>query len=471
MKATPSAPTKPASSEFDPALVRRFDGPGPRYTSYPTADRFVEAFGDEAYRASLQRRNVGGAARPLSLYVHVPFCATLCFYCGCNKIVTRDRGRADTYLSFLEREAMLQRVALGGATAPVVQMHWGGGTPNFLTLAQTAALVKMLREHYDFAPDGEYSIEIDPRSADAARVAQLAALGFNRMSVGVQDFDPDVQRAINRIQSEAQTAEVVQAARAHGFASVNIDLIYGLPRQTSLGFNRTLARVIALAPDRIALYSYAHLPRAFKPQRRINESELPAPEAKLKLLELAIRRLSEAGYLHIGMDHFALPGDALAVAQRQGRLYRNFQGYTTRGDCDLVGLGVSAIGAVAATYSQNHRTLPEYWEALDRGELPVMRGLELTADDLARRAVIQALMCQFAVSKEGIEEAWLLDFDRAYATELAELEEFERLGLVVREPRWLTVTPRGRFVVRAIAMVFDRYLRADRERRRYSGII
>ena len=464
-------PMKVGSSTFDPALVRRFDGPGPRYTSYPTADRFVEAFGDEAYRASLLRRNVGGINRPLSLYVHVPFCATLCFYCGCNKIATRDRGRADVYLRYLEREAMLARAALGGGNARVVQMHWGGGTPNFLTAPQTETLVRTLRAHYDFAPDGEVSIEIDPRSADRARVEQLAALGFNRMSVGVQDFDPDVQRAINRIQSEAQTAVVVQAARATGFASVNIDLIYGLPRQNILGFNRTLARVIALGPDRIALYSYAHLPRAFKPQRRIVEAELPAPAAKLKLLELAVQRLGEAGYLHIGMDHFALPGDALAVAQRQGRLYRNFQGYTTRGDCDLIGLGVSAIGAVAATYSQNHRTLPEYCDALDRGELPVMRGLELTADDLARRAVIQALMCQFAVSKQGIEEAWLLDFDHAYATELAELEEFERLGLVVREPRWLTVTPRGRFVVRAIAMVFDRYLRADRERRRYSGIL
>jgi oxygen-independent coproporphyrinogen-3 oxidase len=459
----------PAAEVVDLDLIRRFDGPGPRYTSYPTADRFVEAFREDAYRSGLARRNIGGVRRPLSLYVHVPFCDTLCFYCGCNKIATRDRAKAAAYLGYLEKEIEMQGAALDDKR--VVQMHWGGGTPNFLSVMQMVTLMRALRAHFEFAPDGEYSIEIDPRSADRHTVQLLAELGFNRMSIGVQDFDPAVQRAVNRIQSEAQTAAVIEAAREFGFASVNLDLMYGLPKQNRITFNRTLARVIALAPDRIALYSYAHLPQLFKPQRRILEADLPSADEKLKLMALAITRLAEAGYVHIGMDHFALAGDALAVAQRQGRLHRNFQGYTTRDDCDLIGLGVSAIGAVGPIYCQNHRTLEDYCDALDRGELPIMRGLELTGDDLARRAVIQALMCQFAVSKESIEIAYLLDFDRAFAAELEALSALERLGLVVCEPRWIAVAPKGRLLVRAIAMVFDRYLRDDRERRRYSKVI
>ena len=324
--------------EIDLDLIRRFDQHGPRYTSYPTADRFVESFDANAYESWLARRNVGGIARPLELYVHLPFCSTLCFYCGCNKIITRDRGKGTTYLKYLTEEIALQASALG-ETARVEHMHWGGGTPNFFTLGEVAQLTAQLRDHFDLNYEGEYSIELDPRSADAAYVAGLREHGFNRVSLGVQDFDPDVQRAVHRVQSEAQTLEVIAAARQSGFRSVNIDLIYGLPKQTLVSFERTLERVIAADPDRIAVYNYAHLPNLFKAQRRIQESDLPTADVRLKLLALAIRWLAAAGYQYIGMDHFAKSTDALAVAQRQGHLHRNFQGYSTHADCDLLALG------------------------------------------------------------------------------------------------------------------------------------
>ncbi|HEX6006396.1 MAG TPA: oxygen-independent coproporphyrinogen III oxidase, partial [Burkholderiales bacterium] len=328
--------------DVDLDLIRRLDCSGPRYTSYPTADRFVEAFGPESYRSWAGKRNIGGIQRALSLYVHLPFCSTLCFYCACNKIATRDHAKGDKYLGYLAREIELQ-AELFRRDPLVRQMHWGGGTPTFFAAEQLEALFARLRGAFRLADDGEYSIEIDPRTVDARYIAALRAMGFNRMSLGVQDFDPEVQRAVNRIQSPEQTLGVMSAARDAGFLSVNVDLIYGLPRQNLISFNRTLARIIAAQPDRIAIYNYAHLPARFKPQRRIKESDLPAPEVKLKLLGLAARRLAEAGYVYIGMDHFAKPGDALAVAQRQGRLHRNFQGYSTQPDCDLIGLGVSSI--------------------------------------------------------------------------------------------------------------------------------
>ena len=381
LQQTKSAPAVIPAVEIDLDLIRRFDQHGPRYTSYPTADRFVESFGADAYESWLARRNVGGIVRPLALYVHLPFCSTLCFYCGCNKIITRDRSKGVTYLKYLTQEIALQASALGDRVE-VAQMHWGGGTPNFFTLDQVAELSAQLRDHFDFDIEGEYSIELDPRSADAGYVAGLREFGFNRISLGVQDFDPDVQRAVHRIQSEAQTLEVIAAARDNGFRSVNIDLIYGLPKQTLVSFERTLERVIAADPDRIAVYNYAHIPTLFKPQRRIRESDLPASDVRLKLMALAIRRLTTAGYQYIGMDHFAKAGDSLALAQRQGRLHRNFQGYSTHADCDLLALGVSAIGNVGPTYSQNFRVLQDYYDALDRNTLPIMRGLELSADDL-----------------------------------------------------------------------------------------
>jgi len=456
--------------EVDLDLIRRLDRNGPRYTSYPTADRFVEAFGPEKYASWAAKRNIGGIQRSLSIYVHLPFCSTVCFYCACNKVVTRDRGKGEKYLGYLAREVALQAPLFHDD--PVVnQMHWGGGTPTFFSVDQLGQLFALLREHFVFSPEGEYSIEIDPRTVDARSVAALREIGLNRISLGVQDFDPDVQRAVNRIQDEEQTLAVIEAARSAGFESINTDLIYGLPKQNLITFNRTLTRVISAQPDRIAIYNYAHLPARFKPQRRISEADLPSPETKLKLLALAAQRLTEAGYVYIGMDHFARPGDALALAQRQGRLHRNFQGYSTMPDCDLVGLGVTSIGSIGPTYSQNCRDLDAYYDSLDRGVLPILRGIELTADDILRRAVIQALMCHFSVCKESIEIAHLIDFDRYFATEMAELQDLSRHGLLEFDGRWINVTPRGRLLIRNVCMVFDKYLRHDQEVRRYSRVI
>lgn len=456
--------------EFDLDLIRRFDQHGPRYTSYPTADRFVESFDAAAYESWLARRNVGAITRPLELYVHLPFCSTLCFYCGCNKIVTRDRGKGMTYLSYLNEEIALQASALG-ADNKVAHMHWGGGTPSFFSLGELVALITQLRRHFEFDLAGDYSIELDPRTVDSAYIADLRELGFNRVSIGVQDFDADVQRAVHRVQSEERTREVIDAARANAFRSVNVDLIYGLPKQSLLSFERTLERVVAAGPDRIAVYNYAHLPNLFAPQRRIQEADLPTSEIRLKLLALAIRRLNAAGYQYIGMDHFTKTTDSMAVAQRKGLLHRNFQGYSTHADCDLLGLGVSSIGNIGPTYSQNFRTLDDYYNSLDHNMLPIMRGIELSVDDLLRRSVIGALMCHFMLSKEPFATAYLVDFDKYFAMELDELREFSDLGLVELESDTITITAKGRLLVRNIAMVFDRYLRQDRERRRYSRVI
>ena len=454
-----------------PDLLRRFDVSGPRYTSYPTADRFVEAFGAEDYVGALEHRRDGaGKVQPLSLYVHLPFCESLCYYCACNKIITRHHDRAAAYLRYLGREVDLH-VAHAGAGQMVSQLHLGGGTPTFLSDEELRDLLAMLRRSFTFDPDGEYSIEIDPRTVDATRLRALAEMGFNRLSFGVQDFDPEVQKAVHRIQPAQQVFDLVAAARAIGFASVNVDLIYGLPRQTPESFDRTLAQVVDLRPDRIALYDYAHLPERFKPQRRIITIELPNGASKVSMLSRSLDAFIDAGYIYVGMDHFALPDDALAVAKRQGRLHRNFQGYSTQPDCDLIALGVSAIGRVGATYSQNAKTLEEYYDLLDQGRLPVVRGLAVTRDDLVRRAVIMALMCQGEVQFESIELSHLIDFASYFASELVALKELESQGLVVVGARDVQVTPNGWFFVRAIAMVFDRYLQADRTRAKFSKII
>jgi len=455
---------------FDSALVSRFDRNGPRYTSYPTADRFVEAFGPEQYRSWAGRRNIGGIYRPLAIYVHLPFCRDVCFYCACNKIVTRDARKGAQYLDYLAREIDLQAALLGGDRR-MVQMHWGGGTPTFHDTGNLQALFLRLAGCFDFSPHGEYSIEVDPRTVDAAAVHALRAMGFNRVSFGVQDFDPRVQVAVHRLQSEQQTCGAIESAREAGFESVNVDLIYGLPKQTLRSFDETLARILKLRPDRVAVYNYAHLPHLFKPQRRIPNVDLPSPETRLELLGLAIRQMEAAGYVHLGMDHFALPGDALAVAQRQGRMHRSFQGYSTIADADLVGLGVTAIGAIGPTYSQNHRALEDYYRELDGGRLPVMRGIVLSADDLIRRSVIQALMCNFALSKQALEVAYLIDFDSTFSVELAELREFEDLGLLTLKDDWIGVTAKGRFLIRSICMVFDHYLRQGRDSLRYSRVV
>ena len=374
------APVQDASP-LPAALLRQFDVAGPRYTSYPTADRFVEAFDAEDYALALQgRRDAGASAAPLSLYVHIPFCESLCYYCACNKIVTRHHEKGTQYLAYLAREIRLQVAQLGRGTT-VSQLHLGGGTPTFLDDAELGQLLAMLREAFDFLPGGEQSIEIDPRTVDAARLAHLASLGFNRLSFGVQDFDPEVQKAVHRIQPARQVFDLMAEARALGFRSINVDLIYGLPRQDDASFDRTMAQVCELRPDRIALYAYAHLPERFKPQRRIAAEDLPDAAARVRMLARAIATLTEAGYIYIGMDHFALPDDPLAVARREGRLH-------------LVALGVSAIGRVGATYSQNAKTIEAYYDLLDQGRLPVVRGLALTRDDVLRRDVIMALMCR-----------------------------------------------------------------------------
>ncbi len=460
------------SSELviDPVLIRNYDVSGPRYTSYPTADRFVEAFGEQEFGHWLGKRNIGGINQPLSVYVHLPFCDTACYYCACNKVVTSDHGRSAKYIKYLGQELAMVGARLGDDRR-ISQLHWGGGTPTFLSRNEMRALTDAMNAQFEREPECECSIEVDPRRIEPGRMAFLAELGFNRISVGVQDFDPAVQQAVHRIQSEDETRRVIVEARGHGFRSVNLDLIYGLPRQTLDSFNATLDRILALDPDRIALYNYAHLPQVFKTQRRIVEAELPSAETKLQIMTLAIGRLTGAGYVYIGMDHFAKPGDELAVAQRQGRLQRNFQGYSTSPESDMLGFGISAIGRVGPTYYQNLKSLDEYYDALDDHRLPVWRGIELTQDDLLRRAVIQALTCHFRVSIESIELAYLIDFRRTFAEELADLQRVADAGLVELQPDWIVVTPRGRLLVRVLAMAFDRYLRTSRERARYSKVI
>lgn len=473
-RALPEAP--PALSD---ALLRDFDRPGPRYTSYPTADRFVEAFGPaDATRALAQRGHVGGAVAgavgfgvaPLSLYVHVPFCESVCYYCACNKVITKHHERAAEYLDALEREIELV-CATTGAGQPVSQLHLGGGSPTFLSDAELERLMTAVRIAWRLAPGAEISIEVDPRTVTPARLAHLKALGFNRLSFGVQDFDPAVQEAVHRIQPFDSVRALMDSARELGFASINADLIYGLPRQTPASFARTVAQIGALRPDRIALYAYAHLPQRFKPQRRIAADELPGPTERVAMLGGAIAGFLAGGYSYIGMDHFALPDDGLAVARRQGRLHRNFQGYSTQPDCDLVALGVSAIGKLGASYYQNAKTLPEYYDALRQGQLPVVRGVALTRDDLVRRAVIMALMCQGRVEFESIELAYLISMRDYFAAELAELAPMAAAGLVEIEAGAIQVTAAGWYLVRAVAMVFDHHLRADRLRERFSRII
>jgi oxygen-independent coproporphyrinogen-3 oxidase len=459
-------------SVITPELLARFDVPGPRYTSYPTADRFVEAFGEADYVQALQQRQSGtlGKQPPLSLYVHIPFCESLCYYCACNKIITKHKERAAEYLRYLRKEVELHTRHLGRGQA-VSQLHLGGGTPTFMSDEELRQLMDLLREHFKFVPGGEYSVEVDPRTVDEQRLAVLAELGFNRLSFGVQDFDPAVQKAVHRIQPAEQVFALVEASRRLGFESINVDLIYGLPLQTPESFDRTLAQVNRLRPDRIALYAYAHLPERFKPQRRIHAEDLPAGAAKVAMLSRSLDALTEAGYVYIGMDHFALPIDALAVAKRQGRLHRNFQGYSTQADCDLIALGVSSIGRIGSTYSQNAKTMEEYVDLLDQGHLPVVRGLALTRDDLIRRSVIMAIMCQGQLQYESIDLAWLVDFKTLFAPELTQLEAMQAQGLVQLSETGIQVTAMGWFFVRGVAMVFDRYVQADRNRSRFSKII
>ncbi len=450
--------------------LRKYDISGPRYTSYPTADRFVDAFTEDSYKLALEQRRAIAANQPLSIYVHIPFCESLCFFCACNKIVTKHHERSVEYLRYLNREIDLH-IAHLGAGQTISQLHLGGGSPTFFSDEELSELMAMLKRNFIFAAGGEYSIEVDPRTVNEQRLKHLADLGFNRLSFGVQDFDPEVQKAVHRIQPAEQVFSLVEAARRYQFKSVNVDLIYGLPMQTPESFKHTLAQVVALKPNRIALYGYAHLPERFKPQRRISEYELPAATDKITMLASALSTFLAAGYVYVGMDHFALPDDDLAIAKRQGRLHRNFQGYSTQPDCDLISLGVSAIGHVGATYSQNAKTIEEYYDHLNHGRFPVERGLALSRDDIVRRAVIMAIMCQGALQYEAIELAYMLDFKSYFADELEALKALEKTDMVVLENDGLQVTDTGWFFVRAVAMVFDKHLQTDRNRARFSKIL
>lgn len=456
---------------FDPELIRRYDRSGPRYTSYPTAVQFHPGFGEPQYRAYAAASNLAG--RGLSLYFHIPFCDTLCFYCACNKVVTRNHARAAPYVEALKREIALQAELFDPART-VEQLHWGGGTPTFLSHEEMRALMAATRAHFRLRDDdrGEYGIEVDPRRLAPGTLALLRDLGFNRLSLGVQDFDPEVQKAVNRIQTVAQTRAVLDEARALGFHSINVDLIYGLPHQSVASFGRTLDQVIAMAPDRLSVFNYAHLPELFKPQRRIRAEDLPSPHEKLAILQLTIEKLSAAGYVYIGMDHFARPDDELARAQREGTLTRNFQGYSTHADCDLIGFGITAIGALGSdAYAQNVKTLDEYYARLDAGRLAVFRGVALDDDDRLRRAVILQLICHFRLDIPDIERRFGIRFDEYFAPELAELEVMRRDGLLERDAAAIRVSAAGRLLIRNICMVFDKYLRERREPQRYSKVI
>lgn len=453
---------------FNPDLIRKYDKSGPRYTSYPTAVQFTEEFGIDDYKAQIEKSNQSGS--PLSLYFHIPFCDTVCFYCGCSKVATKDRSKAQPYLDHVYKE-MASQSELFDSSRVVEQLHWGGGTPTFISHEQMKELMERTRQYFTLLEDdsGEYSIEIDPREATAETISVLRSIGFNRMSLGVQDFNPEVQKAVNRIQSEEETREVIQAARDCGFHSISLDLIYGLPHQSVKTFDETLDKILALSPDRLSVFNYAHLPEMFKPQRRINEADLPSADEKLSILQHCIEKLTAEGYEYIGMDHFARPDDELAMAQKNKTLYRNFQGYSTHADCDLVAFGITSIGKVADCYSQNLKTINEYYQAIDDDRLPVFRGVILDDDDKLRREVIGQLICHFELDKASISKEFNINFDEYFATELGELDEMANDGLV-EIGDIIKVTPSGNLLIRNICMVFDKYMR-KLDQARFSRVI
>ncbi len=447
------------SLSFNRALVEKYDRPGPRYTSYPTAPQFHQAFAMDDYHAAAKASNQATVPKALSLYIHIPFCKSLCYYCACNKIITQKTHRAVEYLNYLKREIAMQ-AALFDRTRTLRQLHLGGGTPTYLTREQLAELMDCLHQAFnlDDSDEHEFSIEVDPRTISTEQIEHLRQLGFNRLSFGVQDFDPDVQAAVNRQQSEEQIYALVAAAREAKFKSVSVDLIYGLPLQTVASFDVTLSKIIALRPDRIAAYSYAHLPELVRAQRLIRREDMPPPERKMELLELTISRLTAAGYVYIGMDHFALPDDELALARADGTLQRNFQGYSTFAECDLIGLGVSAIGKVGDTYSQSVKELSQYYARLDQGLLPVHRGYRLNADDQLRRDVISDLMCHGRIDFASIEARHNIRFKEYFAEALGKLDEHVADRLLEIRDDALVLLPQGHLMMRSVAMAFDAYI-------------
>ncbi|MET0008808.1 MAG: oxygen-independent coproporphyrinogen III oxidase [Candidatus Thiodiazotropha sp. 6PLUC9] len=458
------------STQFDLELIGKYNQTGPRYTSYPTAVQFHDKYDEAEYRRIAIESNASGS--PLSLYFHIPFCDTVCFYCACNKVATKDRGMAAGYLARVHEELRMQS-ELFDSSRVVTQLHWGGGTPTFISHDEMRQLMDKTRESFTLLDDdsGEYSIEIDPREAKGDTIKLLRELGFNRMSLGVQDFDPNVQKAVNRLQSKEVTLRVLQAARDEGFRSTSIDLIYGLPHQTLESFSSTLDQILEVDPDRLSVFNYAHLPERFKPQRRINEDELPPPQEKLDILQMTIEKLSDVGYVYVGMDHFAKPDDELVKAQVDGTLYRNFQGYSTHADCDLIGLGATSIGMVGPSYAQNMRSLDEYYQRIDAGRLAVFRGVTLTQDDLLRRDVITRLICHYTLSIADVEKQWNVDFKRYFANELIGLKEMEADGLLLLKEDAIDVLPRGRLLIRNICMQFDIYLASKASQGSFSKVI
>lgn len=448
---------------FNRELIDKYNKAGPRYTSYPTAVQFHENFTTQDYqKAALSSQQ---AKKPLSLYFHLPFCAVVCFYCACNRIITSNRKRSIPYLEHLFKEIEAQS-RLFTQKVPVKQLHWGGGTPTFFNHEQMQALMEKTREHFQLLPDdeGEYSIEVDPREADGKTVHFLRSIGFNRLSMGVQDFDPHVQKAVNRIQPKDITRETLLAARESGFKSISLDLIYGLPLQTVTTFERTIDEVLTLSPDRLAVFNYAHMPHLFKMQRQMKEEDMPTPDEKLAILKMVIERLTEAGYIYIGMDHFAKPTDQLAIAQKEGNLYRNFQGYSTHSDCDLVGMGVSAISQIGDTYAQNTRVMKEYEGLTSAAGLAIKRGLKLTQDDLIRREVISEIMCNLKLDLPAMSKRLDVNLADYLAAELAELETMEADGLIKKEGVTYRVQEAGRLLIRNIGMVFDAHLKRSEDR-------
>jgi oxygen-independent coproporphyrinogen-3 oxidase len=443
--------------ELSEELIRKFDKSGPRYTSYPTADRFNATFTDATYLKYLDQRSGNPANPPLSIYLHLPFCESLCYFCACNKIITKDHLRVTEYLRYLDKEMALVAAHIG-SDRKTVQVHLGGGSPTFFNADELQQLMAMLRKYFAFEPDTELSVEIDPRTVREGTLAMLAELGFNRNSFGVQDFNPEVQQAVNRIQPLEMVEKAVIESRKANFQSINADLIYGLPKQTVESFSKTLDALIRVAPDRIALYNYAHLPSRFKAQRQIIEADLPSAEVRLQIFLMSTRRLLEAGYVYIGLDHFSRPEEELNKARLDGSLHRNFQGYTTRAECDLIGFGVSAISKVGHSYSQSVRTVNAYYQHLDDGRLPVEKGIELDKDDLLRREIIMTLMCSAPLEIDAIDSAWDIDFASYFAPEIALLQQYEEVGFITVDPAAIRVTPKGRMFVRAVAMVFDKYL-------------
>lgn len=462
----------PDSVLFDRELINRYARTGPRYTSYPTAVQFHDGFNWEHYVHNARETNEDLIPASLSLYFHLPFCSRVCYYCACNKIITNNRSHAGPYLANLFQEIRMQG-DLFNKDRQVDQLHWGGGTPTFINHEQMRQLMEVTRQNFTLHDDdsGDYSIEIDPREVQDETINVLREIGFNRLSIGVQDFDSEVQQAVNRIQSPELTGKVMEAARKAGFRSINLDLIYGLPKQTVESFHKTLELIVKYQPDRLAVYHYAHLPHLFKTQKQINEEDLPGPDEKLEIMQDTIKFLYENGYVYIGMDHFAKPEDELAIAQRNGTLHRNFQGYTTHSNCDLIGMGITSISKVGQCYAQNVRTLDEYEQSISHGRVPVMRGLKLDDDDLLRRDVITRLICHFHLNYSEIEEDHYIDFHDYFYNELISLQEMEKHGLIRQENEGITVLPKGRLLIRNICMVFDKYLRSSGGKGTYSKVI